>query len=124
MIIKFDYCLHNNNNMLFNCFVAVKSFVLLVTLLSLRSFAFQKSALFHSRSFSKSTLRMIAVGDSIPEGIKVDIIIPTAEGTACSMNEAHDLGAALKTSKKAVLFAVPVSLQFNYCIIISSHTNN
>lgn len=88
-------------------FLAVKSFLVLslLTLLSLRSFAFnQRSSLFR-RSFSN--LKMISIGQSIPEGIQVDIIMPSAEGTACSMNEAQDLGSMLKSSKKAVLFAVP-----------------
>lgn len=52
-----------------------------------------------------------AIGDIVPEGINVDIIIINSQtdGTVCSKNEAQDFGCILKSTKKAVVFAVPVS---------------
>ena len=69
-----------------------------------------KTSAFTSKLFSsRATFQMsAAIGESVPEGIKVDIIAQT-DGTVCSMNEAQDFGSILKSTKKAVVFAVPVS---------------
>ena len=61
----------------------------------------------------RTFLRMsAAIGDTVPEGIKVDIITPT-DGTVCATNEAQDFGSVLKASRKAIVFAVPVSVADN-----------
>ena len=70
---------------------------------------FKTSAFTRKLFSSRASFQMsAAIGESVPEGIKVDIITQT-DGTVCSTNEAQDFGSILKSTKKAVVFAVPVS---------------
>lgn len=64
----------------------------------------QRSLLSNQRLQMASTA---SIGDIVPTGINCDVITST-DGTVCSVNEAQDFGSLLASSKKAVLFAVPV----------------
>jgi hypothetical protein len=62
---------------------------------------------FLNQKSTKIVQYAIKNGDSVPLGIRVDLISAPIVGKPCEANEAGDFGQVLKSHKKAILFAVP-----------------
>ena len=82
------------------------SFTIAIMLSTGLFFGIKRSAPFIRKFTNIVSLSTLVVGDHVPEGIIVDILKST-DDKACSVNEAQDFGAVLKSSKKVVVFAVP-----------------